>query len=395
MSPRAQYSYNTSLQPTYRAPFLRWLPRRNRRERVLRFLVLVILPLAVVAVLGVLIGWFFRTKPLGEVPQGQFSGRTLFLQMALDNIDPLTAGGSITVTWTINGDTCSPYVNGTQTLDPDACPTVDIYMDANRFAGPIDPSKGPADNAAPATPLFRYNPGWQDYRGNSPTFQTALAIWNTYINTTSDSLLNYPFDKYLTEIFMYATENTTQAAPVGLRIGYSYGVGFGFDTKILQGTEISTVLGLDPASNSALYADYGAVNLWLYIRRTALVRSYVVILVGAMWLITLCLLAISFKAAFFGYNVDVSILAAPVGTLFAFTTLRAAMPGAPAAFGANIDFVGTLPSLAILILVTVVCLVHVLVSARQDESTLISREAGHSEDYSMSTMPYDSQSTKV
>ena len=36
-----------------------------------------------------------------------------------------------------------------------------------------------------------------------------------------------------------------------------------------------------------------------------------------------------------GYNVDVAVLVIPVTTLFAFTSLRGSMPGAPAAFGAS------------------------------------------------------------
>lgn len=91
----------------------------------------------------------------------------------------------------------------------------------------------------------------------------------------------------------------------------------------------------------------------LDIRRTVLVRAYVVTIVAAMCtcrhqckalphadrcsgLITLLLLAISIKAAFFMYNVDMAILAAPVATLFAFTTLRTALPGAPSGFGEHL-----------------------------------------------------------
>lgn len=95
--------------------------------------------------------------------------------------------------------------------------------------------------------------------------------------------------------------------------------------------------------------EFGSLDLNLYIRRTVLVKAYVIILVVAMCesselhsvsqshrypgLIALLLLAISVRATFFQYEVDVTILAAPVATLFAFTTLRTAMPGSPSAFG--------------------------------------------------------------
>ncbi|KAI0059255.1 hypothetical protein BV25DRAFT_1829309 [Artomyces pyxidatus] len=60
---------------------------------------------------------------------------------------------------------------------------------------------------------------------------------------------------------------------------------------------------------------------------------------------------------------DATVLVVPVATLFAFTQLRGTMPGAPTGFGAIIDFVGTLPTLAFLVITTMFCLFYFLVKS--------------------------------
>lgn len=45
-------------------------------------------------------------------------------------------------------------------------------------------------------------------------------------------------------------------------------------------------------------------------------------------------MAIVLKAVAFGYQIEGTVLVVPVATLFAFTSLRTSLPGAPAAFGA-------------------------------------------------------------
>lgn len=50
-------------------------------------------------------------------------------------------------------------------------------------------------------------------------------------------------------------------------------------------------------------------------------------------LVTLCLLAIMVKGVIMGRGQRVEILVVPVSALFAFTSLRDTMPGAPGSFG--------------------------------------------------------------
>lgn len=58
---------------------------------------------------------------------------------------------------------------------------------------------------------------------------------------------------------------------------------------------------------------------------------------ASLGLITLCLLGIMVKGVIMGQGQRVEILVIPVSALFAFTSLRSTMPGAPGSFGASFD----------------------------------------------------------
>ncbi|GJE91727.1 hypothetical protein PsYK624_078780 [Phanerochaete sordida] len=267
------------------------------------------------------------------------------MSLELDSIDPLANQGVIAVQWTLLQDSCM-VENNNNTSD---CPPVNIYMDPTMFSGS---GGGPpsGNNSDPQSPVFTiFAEGWNDLFANYPNFETSLNI-GTRTDKLVDSLLNYPFDRYIAELWMYATVDGTNN-PVNLIIVDASGVAFGFDAMVAS---------IDNSDNQ--------LDVFLNIQRTVLVRAYVVTIILAMWLVTLLLLVIAIKAIFFRGKVDTTILAAPVATLFAFTSLRTAMPGAPSGFGAIIDFVGTLPTLATLITITVVCLLHVLLRSIGDEA---------------------------
>lgn len=105
----------------------------------------------------------------------------------------------------------------------------------------------------------------------------------------------------------------------------------------------------------------GRTQIYLKISRSTVVKVYAVIIVmvicttslslrfppstglrpnedGApLGLITLCLLGIMVKGVIMGQGQRVEILVIPVSALFAFTSLRSTMPGAPGSFGASFD----------------------------------------------------------
>jgi len=78
------------------------------------------------------------------------------------------------------------------------------------------------------------------------------------------------------------------------------------------------------------------------------IRVYAIFIVMAIWLVTLTFVIAGVTAVFVGKGIRADILVLPVATLFAFTQLRSTLPGAPNGFGADIDFVGVLPCLALL-----------------------------------------------
>ncbi|GJE91726.1 hypothetical protein PsYK624_078770 [Phanerochaete sordida] len=306
--------------------------------------------MAVIA-LGISVGWAFRTRTLASpADPPQFDQRVLFLGTQLETLDPLLNGGTIVVQWSVDRDSCIDDVPDQNDLS--GCPPVNLYMDPTMFAGPGNTPSSGGNNSVPDQAIFQFIPEeMNDAHANLQIFETDLTI-GTRSDRLADTLLNYPFDRYTAELWIFALVNGTQD-PVSLAIDWAGGVAFGFDTEIV-------------GINSD--ADAGSLDVLIDIKRTVLVRAYVVTIVIAMWLITLLLLVISIKAVFFRCEVDTTILAAPVATLFAFTTLRTAMPGSPSGFGAIIDFVGTLPALATLIAITVLCLLHVLLRSKRLES---------------------------
>ena len=55
-------------------------------------------------------------------------------------------------------------------------------------------------------------------------------------------------------------------------------------------------------------------------------------------LITIILMLVMISTVFFNFKQRAEVLVVPVATLFAFTQLRASLPGAPAGFGTSIFF---------------------------------------------------------
>jgi len=101
------------------------------------------------------------------------------------------------------------------------------------------------------------------------------------------------------------------------------------------------------ANDSGAYDD-GTYQSVLTITRGPVIRVYAIAIVIAIWLVTLTFLATCVAVVFLHRSMSATVLVLPIATLFAFTQLRSTLPGAPTGFGADIDFVGILPCLAII-----------------------------------------------
>lgn len=140
-----------------------------------------------------------------------------------------------------------------------------------------------------------------------------------------------------------------------------------FNDPTIQGVDLTLKISRGAVVQVYTISILIAICTWLFSSRTT-VRSYAGHSVG---LVTLTLLASTVSVVILGRKMAKEVLAVPVGTLFAFTSLRGTLPGAPVGFGkpllgisglqkltnpmcagllsgAIIDFMAVLPCLAIL-----------------------------------------------
>ncbi|EIM80600.1 uncharacterized protein STEHIDRAFT_142556 [Stereum hirsutum FP-91666 SS1] len=289
-------------------------------------------------VLGIPLGWSLRGKELSGEILTYFKGRMLQASITLVSVD--ASSGTVVLDWYIYNDTCILYnLKSNTTTSDQNCPPVNVYLDTS--------NTDTASNNPPKSPIFFYNATMaaQDrYFASEPTFRTELNMI-TRQNTLAASIVNYPFDKYAVFPLVYGITNHTDKM-VGVFIGELTGVavvGRGFQAHTDRNWTWSDISG--------------RTQIYLKISRSTVVKVYAVIIVMVIWLITLCLLGIMVKGVIMGQGQRVEILVIPVSALFAFTSLRSTMPGAPGSFGAIIDFVGILPSLVFLALTSLLCLI--------------------------------------
>ncbi|EAU87517.2 hypothetical protein CC1G_11189 [Coprinopsis cinerea okayama7 len=145
--------------------------------------------------------------------------------------------------------------------------------------------------------------------------------------------VNLFFDAYTAEIVLFAEEVGTNAT-VGVEIGDARGVAIGFETRVAH---IHRRISPPEVADSTII-----------LSRSILVKLYGIISTIAVWIVTLILSLVMITSVFFGYKQRPEVLLIPVATLFAFTTLRQSMPGAPEGFGHMMDLVGLVPCLALL-----------------------------------------------
>ncbi|KAH9839505.1 uncharacterized protein C8Q71DRAFT_704326 [Rhodofomes roseus] len=213
------------------------------------------------------------------------------------------------------------------------CPDVNIYFDQNLLRG--DSSTTTANNEKP-TPIFSINAtdyaaynasSTPDFRVSSPQFRTQVAMTDFYYGGRSAQ--SYPFDKYTSTLVFFA-QSVSDNSTVPIGIGTTNGIAVGFNAK------------LDTNTSGLAAHDVSIKNL--VVTRGQVIRMYALLIVIAIWMITITFIMACIVSVFFGKGVRGDVLVLPVATLFAFTQLRGTMPGAPNGF----DFVGILPCLALL-----------------------------------------------
>ncbi|KDQ62017.1 hypothetical protein JAAARDRAFT_190715 [Jaapia argillacea MUCL 33604] len=280
-----------------------------------------------ISAIGVGVGWALRLHTFDGADSPYSTGIFLWSNLVSIDADQQT----MVMDWIIVAYGC-----GQQTPSM-SCPDVNLYFDQN-LVRPSNDSTGPSDNNLPFAPIFTLNGTFaasQNELANSAFFRTNIVITNYDTHRTTQS---YPFDKYKAAIFMFARVINSTSDFVPVNICKTTGIAVGFNAEL---TATHTI------SEPAIFTD-------IEITRGQVVRVYALFIVIAIWLVTLTFLAASIAVIFFRMAMPAAILALPVAALFAFTQLRSTLPGAPAGFGAIIDFVGILPCLAILTFCSVV-----------------------------------------
>jgi len=196
------------------------------------------------------------------------------------------------------------------------------------------------------------------------------------------SLQWYPLDIYLAQFSLFAQLNST-----------SENVGIVTDRPF--GSPVNFRVNLD--KKSSRNTDQG-LYIRLDVRRSGAVKLLVFIIVLANWLATIAFLWITVAALLWPESVVKEMFVIPIATLFAFTSVRANMPGAPAGFGAFMDFVGILPNLASMAIFSATLLFVILIrrtrtDVQEGDDESIYTRVGRLEEHKRASMPLTSPPT--
>jgi len=311
--------------------FSAFVPSSKVRSRL--WIPVCIFALSIALFTGIFVGWVGRIHEFEDTGFSvNWSGRYIMFDVNLISID--ASAGTMVLDWYIYNDTACNQLGSSNSNNATICsPFVNIFFDSNLLRGAVDPSN-PADNNFPATPVFFWNAtanNLADDRPMIPAFRTSITLLTIGKMPGGTNQQNYPFDRYYCDLFVFAQQADTNAT-VGVRIHSTSGVAVGYKAKTQR-----AVGDLDSLPD---------IHDMIAISRSGLVKTYALVIVMAMWSITLVFVFTTVLSVFFGYQQRIALLAIPVSTLFAFPSLRSSMPGSPLG-GTIVDYVGVLPCLAL------------------------------------------------
>ncbi|KZP11164.1 hypothetical protein FIBSPDRAFT_962492 [Athelia psychrophila] len=317
------------------------------RRKIIAWYIFSLFLVLLCTMLGTFLGWTYRVHDFAtstdtSLSDPNYTGRTISLEADLISVDPVA--GVIIIDWYIlNDNTCSSPAG----VSSD-CSYTGIYFESNplQITTTLDSAGAPITptNKAPglASPVFDYFPNV------TTNARSSISVWRTSISmldrhssgpstngySVSTSLQSYPYDVYFVNVSFFAIEPDALIVPVRLVVANAEGIAVGFKVMALSNTVNST--------------NGETVQISLQVSRGVLVKTYAIIIVTAVWVVTLLFVCSTAGSLVFGIPQKPEVLAIPVATLFAVTQLRSSMPGAPSGFGAIVDYVGLLPCLAII-----------------------------------------------
>ncbi|KZP28285.1 hypothetical protein FIBSPDRAFT_927691 [Athelia psychrophila] len=334
-------SANASLSETPEEKVVR------RRKRIAWYIFSLFLIIICVMV-GAFLGWThrvhdFATSTNTSLSDPNYTGRTISLEADLISVDPVA--GVMIIDWYILTDSTCSSPGGALSSD---CSYTGIYFESNplQIATALDSTGAPITPTnqvpGPDSPIFNYFPNaTTNARASISAWRTPISMLDRHSSrprtngySVSTSLQSYPYDVYSANISFFAIEPEAPTVPVRLVVANAEGIAVGFK-----------VLALSNRVNST---GGETLQISLQVSRGVLVKTYAIIIVTAVWVITLIFVCSTAGSLVFGIPQKSELLVVPVATLFAVTQLRGSMPGAPSGFGAIVDYVGLLPCLAIM-----------------------------------------------
>ncbi|KAF8982886.1 hypothetical protein BDQ17DRAFT_1336718 [Cyathus striatus] len=288
-----------------------WYRHANNRRNIYCISLYVLITLSIV-IAGLTVGIKYQVKDFKGVSTRNSSSlsRTVYLEADLISVDPLAS--TMLMNWYIGDDSC--FYND----DPESCTPVNIYFDINLLQLKSDDSDVNRNNLNESEPIFIWYP--DQYLNNAlsdaAVFRTTSWLFDNGTRKSVVSVQYYPFDIYAAVVFVYGMTN-------------------GLTPILISGFESKSNIYLFDGSLDGVY--WNAITL----KRSSLIKAYVVsIVIGVS---TKCLMRT--RAYYLGIpwicNEDrirlqsaKEVLAVPIATLFAFTSLRGTMPNAPLGFGA-------------------------------------------------------------
>ncbi|KAF8165647.1 hypothetical protein B0H34DRAFT_247113 [Crassisporium funariophilum] len=213
----------------------------------------------------------------------------------------------------------------------------DIYLDH----GILDSSSPSYSILPPYPPVYRYNVTalCEPATSTSPAFRTiskllASEISLGYAGPTRSTLQNYPFDVYFAPFMLHAV-NPGTGEFYRLNITRSFGIAVNFQVTL----QTARVVTDSPPWLRAT----------LRVERSKATQIFVVIVAITNWLTAAAFLTISAATLIYQpHKIYSEMFVVPVGSLFAFTSIRASLPGAPSGFGTTIDLYTILPVLVVM-----------------------------------------------
>ncbi|PVF95385.1 hypothetical protein CPB86DRAFT_817209 [Serendipita vermifera] len=190
----------------------------------------------------------------------------------------------------------------------------DIYLDRG-YLDPSSPSFTPG-------PVYTFNKtaACAGEAESRPGFRTISKLLSApQGELTVSTIQRYPFDAYIIMFGVQAIDNATSAG-MPMNITRSFGFATNFDVTLQK----SAMFG---GNNPRL-------NVILQVKRTTPIKFFVLITSFANWLIALAVLVVTIATIVYPpHEIYAEIFVVPVGALFACTSVRTNLPGAPSGFG--------------------------------------------------------------